>query len=120
MRIPETLVCAMEFITMHTPSEQNAALDELRRLVLRANPDLKDKPVFWKRKASVLKVWGSVGSERVWGEGGWGKGPGGEGHAPCPGSGRGGCCCSRCGLCGWHVAGQNDGVPQGVCLQPQP
>lgn len=60
---------------MHTPSEQNAALDELRRLVLRANPDLKDKPVFWKRKASVLKVWGSVGSERVWGEvGGRGRG----------------------------------------------
>ncbi len=56
VRIPETLVCAMEFITMATPSDQNAALEELRKLVLRNNPDLKDKSLFWKRRASVLKV----------------------------------------------------------------
>lgn len=56
MRIPETLVCAMEFITMKTPSEQNGSLEELRKLVLRSNPDLKDKALFWKRKGSVLKV----------------------------------------------------------------
>ncbi|GLC39388.1 hypothetical protein PLESTM_000891300 [Pleodorina starrii] len=56
VRIPETLVCAMEFITLPTPSEQSAGLEELRKLVLRNNPDLKDKNTFWKRKASVLKA----------------------------------------------------------------
>ncbi|EFJ44468.1 molecular chaperone [Volvox carteri f. nagariensis] len=56
VRIPETLVCAMEFITLPTPSEQTAGLEELRKLVLRNNPDLKDKNTFWKRKASVLKA----------------------------------------------------------------
>lgn len=54
VRIPETLVCAMEFITLPTPSDQ--PLEELRKLVLRNNPDLKDKSLFWKRRASVLKV----------------------------------------------------------------
>lgn len=56
VRIPETLVCAMEFITMPTPSEQTAGLEELRKLVLRNNSDLKDKNTFWKRKTSVTKV----------------------------------------------------------------
>jgi len=56
VRIPETLVCAMEFITMPTPSEQTLSLDELRKIVLRSNPDLKEKTQFWKRKASVLKA----------------------------------------------------------------
>lgn len=55
-RIPETLVCAMEFIQMPTPPEQGTAMDELRKTVLRLHPDLKDKSVFWKRKTSVLKV----------------------------------------------------------------
>lgn len=44
----------MEFITLPTPSDQ--PLEELRKLVLRNNPDLKDKSLFWKRRASVLKV----------------------------------------------------------------
>ncbi|GIL87084.1 hypothetical protein Vretimale_14247 [Volvox reticuliferus] len=56
VRIPETLVCAMEFITLPTPSEQTAGLEELRKLILRDNPDLKDKNAFWKRRASVLKA----------------------------------------------------------------
>ncbi len=56
VRIPETLVCAMEFIVLPTPSEHVAPIDELRKMVLRFQPDLKDKALFWKRKASVLKV----------------------------------------------------------------
>eukprot|EP00798_Chlamydomonas_sp_ICE-L_P029524 gene29524-5874_t len=56
VRIPETLVCAMEFISMPTPSEQGAALEELRKMVLRYAPELKEKPAFWKRKSSVLKA----------------------------------------------------------------
>ncbi len=56
MRIPETLVCAVEFITLLTPADHMAPMDELRKAVLRHYPDLKDKAQFWKRKASVLKV----------------------------------------------------------------
>lgn len=33
VRIPETLVCAMEFIIMPTPAEQTAAIDELRESI---------------------------------------------------------------------------------------
>lgn len=55
-RIPETLVCAMEFISLPTPPEQGPAMDELRKMVLRLHPDLKDKSAFWKRRTSVLKV----------------------------------------------------------------
>ena len=40
-RIPDTLVVAMEFITMPTPNEQGRALEELRKTVLRAHPELK-------------------------------------------------------------------------------
>lgn len=56
VRIPETLVCAMEFITLATPNDHQAPMADLRLAVLRSNPDLKDKSTFWKRKASVLKV----------------------------------------------------------------
>lgn len=56
MRIPETLVIAKEFITMHTPSEHQPACEELRKMVLRHHPDLKEKAAFWKRRGSVLKV----------------------------------------------------------------
>lgn len=31
-------------------------MDELRKTVLRLQPDLKDKSIFWKRRTSVLKV----------------------------------------------------------------
>ena len=55
-RIPETLVCAAEFIMMDTPNSQLSALEQLRNAVLRSYPDLKDKPQFWKRKVSVVKV----------------------------------------------------------------
>lgn len=40
-RIPDTLVVAMEFITMPTPNEQGRALEELRKTVLRIHPELK-------------------------------------------------------------------------------
>lgn len=40
-RIPDTLVCAMEFITLATPSEQAASLEELRKEVLRSHVELK-------------------------------------------------------------------------------
>ncbi|GFR50266.1 hypothetical protein Agub_g12453, partial [Astrephomene gubernaculifera] len=57
VRIPETLVFCMEFLTLPTPGEQGAGLEELRRVVLRNNPDLKDKKAFWvKRHPSVLKA----------------------------------------------------------------
>lgn len=31
-------------------------MDELRKAVLRLQPDLKEKAAFWKRRTSVLKV----------------------------------------------------------------
>ena len=40
-RIPDTLVYAMEFIMLPTPGEQSAALDTLRKEVLRNHPELK-------------------------------------------------------------------------------
>ena len=40
-RIPDTLVMAVEFITMPTPNEQSAGLEELRKTILRIHPDLK-------------------------------------------------------------------------------
>lgn len=51
-------MCAMEFITMYTPSEHNAPFEELRKLVAPRYPELmaKDKKAFWQRKASVVKV----------------------------------------------------------------
>mmetsp|Transcript_15025 Transcript_15025/g.42165 ORF Transcript_15025/g.42165 Transcript_15025/m.42165 type:complete len:747 (+) Transcript_15025:116-2356(+) len=56
-RIPDTLVVAKEFIDMPVPSDQALALDELKKLVTRFHPDLKDvKKDFWKRKSSIVKV----------------------------------------------------------------
>lgn len=40
-RIPDTLVVAMEFITMPTPADQQMPLEELRKIVLRLHPELK-------------------------------------------------------------------------------
>ena len=40
-RIPDTLVYAMEFITMATPADQQKALDELRLEVLHSHSELK-------------------------------------------------------------------------------
>ncbi len=40
-RIPDTLVYAMEFITMATPADQQKALYELRLEVLRSHHELK-------------------------------------------------------------------------------
>ncbi|KAF5837295.1 Sec63 Brl domain-containing protein [Dunaliella salina] len=56
VRIPETLVCAMEFINLPTPPEQKHALEELSKSIARTFPDLKEKKMFWMRKASILKV----------------------------------------------------------------
>eukprot|EP00884_Botryococcus_braunii_P003385 jgi/Botrbrau1/13047/Bobra.0187s0009.1 len=56
VRIPDTLVYAMEYINMPTPAIQAEALDDLRKVVLRLQPDLKEKPQFWKRKPSLIKV----------------------------------------------------------------
>uniref|UniRef100_A0A7S3R9Y3 J domain-containing protein n=1 Tax=Dunaliella tertiolecta TaxID=3047 RepID=A0A7S3R9Y3_DUNTE len=56
VRIPETLVCAMEFINLPTPPEQKHALEELGKSISRKFPDLKEKKMFWMRKASILKV----------------------------------------------------------------
>lgn len=43
-RIPDTLVFAMEFIMLATPSEQGPALEELRKEILRAHSELKVRP----------------------------------------------------------------------------
>ncbi|GAX76583.1 hypothetical protein CEUSTIGMA_g4029.t1 [Chlamydomonas eustigma] len=56
VRIPETLVCAMEFLTLKTPGEHIPAIDDLRKVVQRSNTEVKDKPLFMKRKASIVKV----------------------------------------------------------------
>ncbi|KAK2079921.1 hypothetical protein QBZ16_002316 [Prototheca wickerhamii] len=55
-RIPDTVVCAMEFITLPCPPSQGQALDELRRRVLSLYPDLKAKSAFWKRRPGVVKA----------------------------------------------------------------
>ena len=41
VRIPDTLVYAMEFIRMPTPADQAEGLEELRKTVLRLHPELK-------------------------------------------------------------------------------
>ena len=47
VRIPESLMAALEFYLLHTPGDHLPSIDELRKAVLRSNPDLKDKPQFW-------------------------------------------------------------------------
>jgi len=56
VRIPETLVCAMEFINLATPPDHLNAMEEVRKSIVRAFPDLKDKKLFWSRKPSIVKV----------------------------------------------------------------
>eukprot|EP00879_Flechtneria_rotunda_P003234 GHRR01003457.1.p1 GENE.GHRR01003457.1~~GHRR01003457.1.p1 ORF type:complete len:707 (+),score=247.45 GHRR01003457.1:307-2427(+) len=58
VRIPETLLCAMEFITLYTPPEHTAPMEELRRLVAPSYPDLmsRSNKMFWQRKAGVVKA----------------------------------------------------------------
>ncbi|KAK9831724.1 hypothetical protein WJX74_007311 [Apatococcus lobatus] len=55
-RIPETLVIAMEFIVMPTPSTQQAALGDLQRTVFQLHPDLKEKPQLRNRRPSIVKA----------------------------------------------------------------
>ena len=40
------------------PQDQGPALEELRRLVVRLQPDLRDKTPFWKRPVPMVKVGG--------------------------------------------------------------
>lgn len=40
-KIPDTLIMAMEFINMSTPSDQAEGLEELRKTTLRLFPELK-------------------------------------------------------------------------------
>jgi translocation protein SEC63 len=58
VRIPDTLLMAMEFLTLYTPSEHNQPLDDLRKLVTPCYPDIlsRSNKTFWQRKASILKV----------------------------------------------------------------
>eukprot|EP00882_Tetradesmus_deserticola_P014294 GHRQ01015194.1.p2 GENE.GHRQ01015194.1~~GHRQ01015194.1.p2 ORF type:complete len:126 (-),score=37.63 GHRQ01015194.1:27-404(-) len=52
VRIPETLMCAMEFITLYTPPEHSAPLEELRKVVAPFYGDLmaRTNKTFWQRK----------------------------------------------------------------------
>jgi hypothetical protein len=52
VRIPETLMCAMEFITLYTPPEHSAPLEELRKVVAPFYGDLmaRSNKTFWQRK----------------------------------------------------------------------
>jgi translocation protein SEC63 len=52
VRIPETLMCAMEFITLYTPPEHSAPLEELRKAVAPFYGDLmaRSNKTFWQRK----------------------------------------------------------------------
>jgi translocation protein SEC63 len=57
---------AMEFITLPTPSDHSVPMEELRKQVLRWQPELKEKTKFWQRKASVLKVRGWEAVAMCW------------------------------------------------------
>ena len=63
--IPGRCTCTPAKCTASPPlhvQEQGPALDELKRMVTRLHPDLKDaKAAFWKRRTSVLKVHGVCG-----------------------------------------------------------
>ncbi|WIA39826.1 hypothetical protein OEZ86_013276 [Tetradesmus obliquus] len=58
VRIPETLMCAMEFITLYTPPDHNAPLEELRKVVAPFYGELmaRSNKAFWQRKAGVVKA----------------------------------------------------------------
>jgi len=56
-RIPETLVCAAEFILLRTPKSQQQAMDALRQSVIDGvDASLAGRAGFWKRRVSVVKV----------------------------------------------------------------
>ncbi|KAF8055125.1 ERDJ2A [Scenedesmus sp. PABB004] len=58
VRIPETLLCAMEFITLYTPPEHQAPMQEVRKALAPCYPDLLalNNKTFWQRKAGVVKA----------------------------------------------------------------
>ncbi len=55
VRIPDTLLMAMEFLTLYTPSEHNIPLDDLRKLVTPCYPDIlsRSNKTFWQRKVGA-------------------------------------------------------------------
>lgn len=55
-RMPETLVLAKPFVEQPFLPEQQGPMEELSRAVLRLHPDLREKPIFWKRRPSIIKV----------------------------------------------------------------
>ncbi|GBF89855.1 hypothetical protein Rsub_02559 [Raphidocelis subcapitata] len=58
VRIPETLLVAMEFIQMYTPNDHQMPMEELRKLVAPSYSDLmgRDKKAFWQRRGSIIKA----------------------------------------------------------------
>jgi hypothetical protein len=48
----------MEFINLYTPADHTGPMEEVRKLVGPAYPEVmaKDKKAFWERKASVVKA----------------------------------------------------------------
>jgi translocation protein SEC63 len=57
-RVPETLVCALEFIKLPIGPGQGPALEELRRALAESLPELRDvrSPFFAKRRAELVKA----------------------------------------------------------------
>lgn len=55
-KVPDTLVCATEFIELPMLPDQSAAMGDLYKAVCRVHPEIKDKPLFLRRKPSVVKV----------------------------------------------------------------
>lgn len=58
VRVPETLMVAMEFIQLYTPGEHQLPCEELRKALTPRVPDVvgRDKKAFWQRRASVVKA----------------------------------------------------------------
>lgn len=58
VRIPETLLVAMEFIQLYTPGDHQGPMEELRKALAPVHSDVmgRDKKAFWQRRASVIKA----------------------------------------------------------------
>lgn len=55
-RMPETLVMSKPFVMQPFLPEQQSAVEELSRTVVRMFPDLREKKLFWNRRPSIVKV----------------------------------------------------------------
>jgi hypothetical protein len=62
VRIPDTLLMSMEFLTLYTPSEHNQPLDDLRKVVTPYYPDIMNRSnkTFWQRKVRHSRFQGGV------------------------------------------------------------